>query len=174
MQRPAFSNAKTSLSIHLVDSPPNVRLRLLHGVQLAILRHGPRVITILANQLLQPLPLLLALVSLLLGRGVAGLLDQRLDHLGLPPVLLDTAPFLVLLHLPVTHLRVRVELVQRVVERVGRPADHADNLAVGVPLHPRHVQRLARRPGAVDGEGVGGAEGLLDAQRLLGAARGAL
>lgn len=138
---------------HLPNPPSDVRCRLLHGIQLVVPRHGLVVIAVRLDQARKPLRLALAHVSRLLHHRSSCLGDQGLDHVRLRPVLLDTAPFFVLVLLfPVVHiligLGVGIQVIQRVAQRlvtvlarprdgagVVQPRDDADDLAVGVALY---------------------------------------
>lgn len=117
--------------IQLADSLGDIGCRLLHGVQLFVLGHGRRVVAVLGHQLVQPLLLTTALMSRLLLNGGPALFNKRLDNIGSISTVLNSTPlFGGLLIVAVT-----VEVVQRIVERVGlRMTQDADNLSVGVAL----------------------------------------
>jgi hypothetical protein len=70
----------------LVDSPPNITLSLLHGVQLAVTNHSRDIIAMLLNQPRNPLSLARALMTRLLGLLALSLhiclALQLLDNLG--------------------------------------------------------------------------------------------
>lgn len=103
--------------LQLLQALRDIRRRLLHGVELRISRHGPRVVSVLGHQFLQPLRLALAQVSFLRRRRVLGLFNERLDDIcRADTIVIDTAPFFVVV--AVVFLAGRVNLVERVVEGV--------------------------------------------------------
>ncbi|KAI6757707.1 hypothetical protein HG531_003532 [Fusarium graminearum] len=124
-------------------------------VQLAIPGHGARIITVLGDQLLQPLNLTSTLVSLLGQIRLLGLLEELLDNvccLLVVGVVCDAAPLFSRLVLGVAAL---VKVVERIVERVGLGgADDADDLAVSVALDTRFGDDGVFNRG--DGEGIVG------------------
>lgn len=133
---PETPSVAGSFTSHLLDPPPDIPRCLLHRIQLCVSCHRPIIIPMLLNQLLQPLPLPLTLISRRLGCRVMRLLNQTPHHvccvllLGLP--LRNATPFLPRAVL----LRIRVKIVQRVIQRIWpRRSQNSNNLAVRVPLH---------------------------------------
>lgn len=140
------------LRIELLQASRNVGSSLLHGVKLAVLGHGSRVIAVLVHQSLKPLHLSLAHMSNLLGCWVLCLFDKRAHNLGISLVVDDAAPLgIVLVNLIV--FVIGVEVVERVVEGVVGVRNYADNLAVGITFNRRLAQ--CRLLDGINGERVG-------------------
>lgn len=106
-----------NLRIELLQSSGNVGRRLLHGVQLAVLGHGSCIVAVLVHESLQPLDLALTHMSDFLGRRVLCLFDKRAHDVGIGLVVDDAAPLGVVL-VDFGVFVIRVEIVERVVERV--------------------------------------------------------
>lgn len=146
--------------------PRDIRLGLLHGVELEIPCHRPRVLAMLIHEPLQPLDLPLRQGARLLDDGPVGL-DFQLRDDAASFSFLDAAPLLARFHLLVL---VGIQLIERIIQRVLPlllPIEHAHDLPVGVALDAHLAHDGAGE--LADREGV---DGLRRPPLLLAARRG--